>query len=227
MDQEHGFYLKPKQDQVWIQVKIGFTTFLTLLLVFIICWITGFFLPLIIIVPITLSLVAPFFDVPSLKKTGNLVYYSPLFLAEKPKNGKIIIHGGTLFDYVFVIDRKLSGRKRMNMILLLYLQGLDQLIDQLQKENKRNLILRGTSYIINERTAQKLGFRIVQTDFLQKCILVYNYFNLMLSYSIAKGKWTFPKLGETKTFEANLNELIERRDFIKDWKGKLTDRQFV
>lgn len=227
MELNHWFYLKSKKEQVWIQVKIGLVSFSLLLFVFLICWKVSFFLPLIICIPITLSLIAPFFDVPSLKDTGGLVYFSPLFLAEKPKKKKIIIHGGTLFDYFFVIDRRLNGRVRMNMILQQYLEGLDHLIDHLEKEEMENLTIRGTSYIINERTAQKLGFKVVQTDFLQKCILVYNYFNLLASYSLATGKWSWPRLADTKTFEAKLDDLIERREIIKSLKDKMKQRQKV
>lgn len=224
MELEHGFYLKSKKEQVWIQVKIGLVTFLALLLVFIICWFTGFFLPLIVAVPITLSLIAPFFDVPSLKKSGNLVYYSPLFLAEKQKKGKIIVHGGTLFDYVFVIDRNLNGRERRALIIGQYLEGLVNLMDQLQKDNSESLTIRGTSYILNERTAKKIGFQVVQTDFLQHCILIYNYFNLVCANSLAKGKLTFPNLNEIQTFEAGLDDLLERRDFINSLHLKLTKK---
>ncbi|MBN7816973.1 hypothetical protein [Algoriphagus pacificus] len=227
MKLNHGFYLKSNKEQVWIQVKIGIVSILLLLLVFLICWKTSFFLPLIICIPITISIIAPFFDVPALKRTGDLVYYSPLFLAEKTKKGKMIIHGGTLFDYVFVIDRKMNGRKRMNFILQQYLEGLDHMINHLEKEEIEKLTIRGSSYIMNERTAQKLGFQVVQTDFLQKCILVYNYFNLLFSYSLAKGKWTWPKLGDTKTFEAKLDELIERRVYINTLVKKIKNRNVV
>lgn len=227
MELKHGFYLESKKEQIWIQVRIGVIAILNLLLVFLICWNTGFFLPLILGLPITLSLVAPFFDVPALKNSGDLVYYSPLFLAEKPKNGKIIIHGGTLFDYVFVIDGSLNGGERTKLIMEQYLEGLVNLIDHLQKDNSENLIIRGTSYIINEMTAQKLGFQVVQTDFLQKCILIYNYFNLVCATSLAKGKLIFPKLGKIQSFEARLDELMERRDFITSLNMKLKQRQMV
>lgn len=221
LELKHRFYLKSKEEQVWIQVRVGLASFLLLLLVFLICWKTHFFLPLVLAIPITLSVVASFFDVPGLKKSGHLVYYSTLFLSEKPKDGKITVHGGTLFDYVFVIDRKLNGRKRMNLVLQQYLEGLDHMIDHLQMETMGNPVIRGTSYIINERSAKKLGFQVVETDFLQKCILVYNYFNLMLSCSMAKGKLSWPRLGETKTYEAKLSDLVLRRDFIQSMNGKL------
>ncbi|WP_425637911.1 hypothetical protein ACPUEN_00645 [Algoriphagus yeomjeoni] len=227
MDLKHAFYLKSKNEQVWIQVRIGFFAVLILLIVFLICWNTGFFLPLILGLPITLSLVAPFFDVPALKKSGDLVYYSPLFLAEKPKNGKIIVHGGTLFDYVFVIDPSLKGRERSKLIMEQYLEGLVNLIDHVQKENSKNLTIRGTSYILNTRTARKIGFQVVQTDFLQRCILIYNYFNLLCANSLAKGKLTFPKLDEIQTFEAKLDKLMERRNFINSLNKKLKQSQIV
>ncbi|SFU18873.1 hypothetical protein SAMN04489724_0052 [Algoriphagus locisalis] len=227
MELKHGFYLKSKKEQIWIQVRIGFIALLILLLVFLICWGMGFFLPLILGIPIILSVVAPFFDVPALKKSGDLVYYSPLFLAEKAKKEKITIHGGTLFDYVFVIDRSLNGRERRNLIMEQYLEGLVHLIDHLQKDNPENLTIRGTSYILNKRTAKKIGFQVVQTDFLQKVILIYNYFNLVCANSLAKGKLTFPKLGEIQTFEARLYNLMERRDFINSLNLKLKQRQMV
>tara|TARA_R110002020_G_scaffold416962_2_gene626158 strand:- start:401 stop:1084 length:684 start_codon:yes stop_codon:yes gene_type:complete len=224
---KHGFYLKTKKEQMWIQVRIGFIALLILALVFLICWITGFFLPLILSIPITLSIVAPFFDVPALKKSGDLVYYSPLFLAEKPKNGKITVHGGTLFDYVFVIDQSLNGRQRSNLIMGDYLEGLVNLIDHLQHVNSENLTIRGTSYILNNRTASKIGFQVVRTDFLPKCLLVYNYINLLVANSLAKGKLTLPKLGDTQTFDAKLYDLIEKRVFIKSMREKLKQKQVL
>ncbi len=226
MELKHGFYLKPKKEQVQIQILIGLFTLLLITGVFAICWITGFWPPLFFSVPILLSVVAPFFDVPALKKSGDLIYYSSLFLAEKPKNGKITIHGGTLFDYVFVIGCNFKGKPSNNLIIQQYLEGLIKLLDHHCEENPENFTIRGTSYILNERTARKIGFQVVQIDFLQRIILVFNYFNLMFTYSIAKGKWSWPSVLETKTFEANLFDLMEKRDFIKNLKERLGERHY-
>jgi len=73
----------------------------------------------------------------------------------------------------------------------------------------------GTSYIINRRTAEKIGFKIIETDFLQKIILTYNYFNILISNSIAKNKLSFPKINKTNTFEANIGQLLERKEYIE------------
>ncbi|MGY0392650.1 hypothetical protein ACW5R3_08865 [Bizionia sp. KMM 8389] len=150
---------------------------------------------------------------PSLKKSGKIQYYSPLFICEKPKNNCIKIHGGTLFDYYFVINRILTGKQRTNYIIQEYLSGLLLLIET--HKNNTQLNVKGTSYIINERTAKKIGFKVIKTDGLQKLILVYNYFNVLLSNSIAKNKLMFPKLNNTKTFEATISELLEKKTFIE------------
>jgi len=148
-----------------------------------------------------------------LKKNGRMIYYSPLFITEKPKNGLIKIHGGTLFDYYFVIDKKMNGKQRTNFIIQQYLEGLLHLIEKY--ENDKEMKIRGTSYIINKRTAEKIGFKIIETDILQKIILLYNYFNILISNSIAKDKLSFPKLSKTKTFDADVNQLLERKEYIE------------
>ena len=142
-----------------------------------------------------------------------MIYYSPLFITEKPKNGLIKIHGGTLFDYYFVIDKKMNGKQRTDFIIHQYFIGLLSLIEK--HKNDTRIKIRGTSYIINERTAEKIGFEIVKTDISQKIILIYNYFNILISNSIAKNKLAFPKLNKTKTFETDISQLLERKEYIE------------
>ena len=217
----HRFYIKSKKEQNQIQFLIGFFALIVILTTLFISLKTGIYLFVILIFPITLSIIAPFFDTPSLKKSGDLIYYSPLFLSEKLKNGTIKIHGGTLFDYVFVIDLKMSGKQRTNFIVHQYLEGLLNLIEENEIKKSENITIRGTSYIINDRTAERIGFKVIKTDNIQKLILIYNYFNVLITYSIAKGKLSFPKLKQTKTFETKLSELVERKGFIKNLNEKL------
>jgi hypothetical protein len=162
---------------------------------------------------IVLSLISPFFDMPSLKKSGKMIYYSPLFIAERPKNGSIKIHGGTLFDYYFVIDKKMNRKQRTNFIIQQYLDGLLRLMEK--HGNNKTIKVKGTSYIINKRTAEKIGFEIVETDILQKTILYYNYFNILISNSIAKNQLSFPNINKTKTFETDMNQLLKRKEYIE------------
>ena len=217
---EHRFYQKTKKEQTRIQVLVGLITLTILLLIIVLSWWTKMYLLIFIALPVIISLVAPFFDAPSLKESGRVVYLSSLLLAEKPKNGIMKIHGGTLFDYVFVLDRKMNGKQRTNFILSKFLEGLLKLIEEKRNTNEDELIIRGTSYIINERTAKLIGFKIIETDNLQKMILMINYFNLLVSQSFAKGKLSFPRLSNIKTFEMKISELIEKEAVIE----KLSER---
>ncbi|UCS91775.1 hypothetical protein KZP23_13615 [Echinicola marina] len=217
---EHRYYIKSRGQQIQIQFLIGFAALLLVLLVFWVSWSTGIYLIGVLVFTIVLSIIAPFFDVPSLRESGKLRYHSLLFLSEKPKNGIVQIHGGTLFDYVFVIDGKLHGKERQRLIIQQYLEGLLHLIEEIESQQSDDMIIRGTSYIINERTARKMGFKTVKTDFLQKLILLYNFFNVLISASIAKGRFTLPKLRDTRTFEASLHELVKRKVYISNLNEK-------
>jgi hypothetical protein len=223
---QHGYYSKTKTQQRLIQWKIGAYATLLILVSLAIAMITNTYLIPILTTWITISVIAPFVDVPLLNRRGKLIYHSALFLSEPPRNGVITIHGGTLFDYVFAIDRNLNGRQRRQFILQQYLEGLQHLIEKLEKEQRFDLVIRGTSYIVNERTGQKVGFEVVQTDPMQKIVLFFNYFNLMASMSIAKGRFSIPNLLLVKTYEARLESLSAHREQIQLLSERLKSNAF-
>ena len=217
----HNYYLKSSKEQNQIQIKIAVIAFFFNLLVLALSIVSGLYILLLLSITITLSIIAPFFDIPALKKNGRLIYYSSLFIAEKEKDGKIIIHGGSLFDYVFVIDKKLTGKQRTNFILQKYLEGILNLMAVCEKNHNTSVKIKGTTHILNDRTANKIGLKIIKTDFIQKLILTYNYVNVLISNSIAKRKLSFPKMNNIRTFESELNELIEKKEFIRELNNKL------
>ncbi len=217
----HKYYLKSNKQQNQIQIKIGAVSLFFNLIVLTLSIFSGLYILISLSVVITLSIIAPFFDIPSLKKKGKLIYYSSLFIVEKEKNGVIIIHGGSLFDYIFVIDKKLNGKQRTAFILQKYLEGLLSLIDFCEKNNNTSVKIKGTTYILNDRTAGKIGLTIIKTDLVQRLILAFNYVNILISNSIAKRQISFPNLNNIKTFESELSELILRKEFILELNNKL------
>ncbi|MFB9052646.1 hypothetical protein ACFFVB_06090 [Formosa undariae] len=217
---EHPFYKKPKTEQKRIQGLLITAALVVLLLSIFISYRTGVIIIGILTFSILLSILAPFLDVPAMKASGKLKYHAPLFLSEAPKDGIVTIHGGTLFDYVFVINKKLNSQQRTHFILQNHIQGLLHLIET-AKHQDPNLKIRGTSYIINARTANKLGFRVQKLDFIQTVILRFNYFNLLISHSIAKNKLSFPSLKNTRTFETTLQELTARKSYMELLNQKL------
>jgi hypothetical protein len=116
-------------------------------------------------------------------------------------------------DYYFVLDKKMNGKQRTSFIIQQYLDGLLHLTEKYKNDKKMKI--RGTSFIINKITAEKIGFEIIETDILQKIILIYNYFNILISNSIAKHKLSFPTLNKTKTFDVNMSQLLEQKEYIE------------
>ncbi|WP_159432692.1 hypothetical protein [Mesonia phycicola] len=149
-----------------------------------------------------------------MKKQGKLIYYSNLLITESPKNNIVKIHGGTLLDYVFVIKREWSATKRRNYILKKYTEGLLNMIEDFEIKPDQKITFKATTYIINKRTATKIGFKIVDEELMQKGILLFNYVNLIISNSIVKKKISFPKLNQVITFEASLEDLIANKPLL-------------
>ena len=217
----HKFYQKSSREKQFFYLKLGLLalsiiSFSALLGV----WMEFYWLP-IFILPIVMTIFASFVDVPSLKSQGKLTYYSPLFLAEQPKKNKVTIHGGTLFDYYFVLDRQLSGNQRTKLILWAYLKGLLELLKDFESSYLKADTIRGTSYIINARTAKKLGLQKVNTDFIQLLIIFFNYANLTCSLSLAKRRLSFPNINHVNTYEGKLQDLYEKRDYLTKLEQKL------
>jgi len=181
-----------------------------------------YYLPL-FVAPIILTLLAPFIDTPQGKKQGKLIYYSPLFITEKEKKGKIVIHGGTLFDYYYVIDRNWKGKQRIKYILRQYILGLINLSESYNEKEATNITLEGTSYILNERTAEKLGFSKKRTNILQQFILTFNYLQILLANSIAKNKLSFPAVAKVNTYTAPLSAIKKNKHYLKKLTEKLED----
>ena len=145
-------------------------------------------------------------------QNGKLQYESPLLISEKEKNNQITIHGGSLFDYYFVLNKYDKGSSRRNLILLEYLNGILKLIES-NNENP-NLEIIGTTYILNQRTANKIGFKVQKTNTTQLIILFVNYPNLAFTKSFDHKNVSFPNLKNIKTYKSSIKELAENKQRI-------------
>lgn len=221
---EHRFYARPRAAQRRFQRKLGLLALGLLAVLGIPAMLWGWYaLPALALV-LLLTVLAPFFDVPSMVRRGKLIYHSPLFLAEPPRKGHIRIHGGTLFDYYFVLDRSLSGHQRTRFILRCYVEGLLDLIHTYEPSSEP-LTIKGTSYIINRRTARRVGLRPVRTAPGQLLILLFNAVNLSCAYSLAKAQPALPPLHRVRTFEGQLGELAQQKDFLQRLHRQLQSPQ--
>lgn len=155
-------------------------------------------------------------------KTGKLHYFSPLFLTEIPHSEVIKIHGGSLFDYFFVLDKKMSARERKIFILFNYLDGLDQMIETLKNQENPPEIIEATTYFLKEGTAKKIGFVSREPKLIDRMLFYFNYFNLLLSTSMAKSKIHFPRLDNLKTYCISMENLRNNQQYIRELKSNLS-----
>ena len=166
---------------------------------------------------------APFIDVPSGIKSGDFIYYSPLLMGEKIKKNRLVLHSGSLFDYYFVLDRQSNSQERKKSVFSANIEGLLKLINQYENNQPTHIKIKATSYIINSRTAKKLGLQKTDSDMLQYFILYLNFFNLTCALSLLNNKLTWPKINQTSTYEGELDSLIAQKSKLIALQKKLTN----
>ena len=216
--EEHPYFQLTSKQQRRFKYKLALSALILVLLSGILSFLSHlYFLPFLVL-PFLLSVIAPFFDVPPMVRSGKLRYYSLLVLAEAPRKGRIQLHGGTLFDYYFMFKDEREHAPFTRFTLYHYLNGLVNLIETHQ-DQEGGLILQGTTYMVGARTLEKIGFRRTSVPVFQRLILLFNYFNLTLAYSLVKGKLqqgqlSFPNFTQIYAFEASIEELAERREYI-------------
>ncbi len=206
----HRFYERsPQRQKAWLW-RVG----VLIVLCFLALIATAFWLKkwwLFILVYPVFTILTPFVDVPTGKMQGTLLYYSPLFIIQpNTKKKSITLHGGTLFDYLFVLQPFRWGRDQTRAVINSYLGGLHRLIAD-EKKYSDEWVVRGTSYWLKVETAQRFGFIRVKKDGGQQLILAMNVFQLSVALSYVKGSLFMARVTRANTFEATLGELRRER----------------
>ncbi|MEQ8925428.1 MAG: hypothetical protein RLO81_06410 [Fulvivirga sp.] len=169
--------------------------------------------------------VAQFLISPIMKLTGAYKYLSPMLLVYSPSTSKYDLHNGTSFDYLFFFKRKSKGSAWQSKLLIYYLDGLLEVINELENNVIPETIeIRGSSYFFSERTAQRLGFEIQETGFSEKFNIIINYLDLFWMYSLSKGKIHFPKLKDIKTATTTGQRLKEKKPELLKLRTYLINR---
>jgi len=219
---DHPFYAMPPLRQrrlQWIVVLLLLA--ILLLLVSLAYLFTAYWVLLFLFLP--LQVAAPFLDMPAGKKSGKLVYYAPLFVVEPRRRGPVILHGGTLLDYVFVLRKLPSSHQRRQRVWHDYVRGLRLLAEACMEEDKGAKVLRGTTYFVKPRTARRFGFHQKPIQTIQQLLIWFNAAQLTLAYSIVRRRPAFPPLAHIRTFETTAAELWEHRDALLALEERLAD----
>ena len=217
----HAFYNLTPQQQRQFQLKLAAGYLLFNVIVGALLFLVGLPFLILFVFALSLSVVAPFVDVPSGIKAGTLHYYSPMLIGEKIRNQRLVLHGGSLFDYYFVLDRTQSASQRRKAVYVAYIEGLLNLIEQYENQQPTQITIKATSYILNPRTAKKIGLKPVSADALQQWILYFNFINLTCAASLLNGKLTWPKLKQTSTYQGELDTLIGKKVDLQRLRQRL------
>lgn len=173
---------------------------------------------LIILAGIIFSTFICFIDIPLGQRNGVFTYHSSLLFTSKEQDGIIEIHGGTLFDYFFTLNTAQSKRERKKIIICTYLDGLLNLIDYCEAGGKQDLRLKATSYVLNERTAARVGFTKSKQDYFQALTVTLNILPILGAYFYTNSGSGFPNIFRVQTFEASVQDVINRKENIRRLK---------
>ncbi len=168
---------------------------------------------LILIVPSSIQ----FFGAPIAKLSGLHKYLSPMLLVNSANDKKYEIHNGTTFDYLMVMNNVKSGPEFSKKMLVYYLEGLLKIIEKIEtNELSENVLIQGSSYFFNERTAKKLGFKLSKTNVAIKINMLVNYLDLIWMYSLSQGRLTFPNLINMQTVSVKGKYLVMNKTKLNE-----------
>ncbi len=153
---------------------------------------------------------------PLFRLSGIYKYYSPMLLGYMANQLQIDLHSGGSFDYLFVMRKFKSGIEFRNRMLTYHLEGLLNLISQIENGAIPNsVIIVGTSYFFNERTIKKLGFEPQRPSLFYRINLLVNFIDLTWMYSLAQGRFVIPKLWMANKAQIEGGKLVEKKEMIK------------
>jgi len=143
-----------------------------------------------------------------------------MLLMEKEKHGVVKLHGGTLLDYTFLLQKDWSAHERKKFVMREMISGLIELLKKFERDEKQ-IVFRGSSYILNATTLRKFGFETQSVDGFQYIILILNFAPLTIAKSMVDKKLSFPNLSNVNTFEVGYADLKAHEEKLYKLKKSL------
>jgi hypothetical protein len=219
---DHPFYKRPIQWQWAIAVVLVLVGFIPAIYIIEL----GYDQPLYYLLFYIYLPIGQFCFTPLLKLAGMYRYYSPMLLGYNPSDQQIEIHNGTSFDYLFMMRHHKSGAALRHQLLAYYLEGLLNIIQQIEQgQIPETVEVTGTSYFFSDRSAERFGFQLSRPSWWKVLNIYSNFIDLTWMYSISRGKFTFPRLGEVRTAKISGKDLLQHKTIIERYHQVLKGRQ--
>jgi len=162
---------------------------------------------------------------PFFKLVGVYNYYSPMLLGYMPSNIQIDLHSGGSFDYLFVMRKYSPGFEMKKRLLLFHVEGLRNIAQLIEdKTIPASVTIVGTSYFFSDRSAQQMGFELINPSLFYRINLFVNIFDLTWMYSLSQGKWSLPKVWQAKKVQISGQKLVENKGQLELLYNKLNSK---
>ncbi|MDQ3557552.1 MAG: hypothetical protein M3409_12375 [Gemmatimonadota bacterium] len=170
-----------------------------------------------LLIPVWETACAPFFRLAGIHR-----YFSPLLFAEAPEPGTLVVHGGTLWDYLLHLRWSERGRATRRRTLGFYLDGFLAIAADVERGRlSPDTTITGTSYFFNERTARSFGFALHPVDPAQRRELLLNFPVLLCKTSFAEGRLAVPDLSRLRRASITGAGLLRSRDRMRALRARL------
>jgi hypothetical protein len=148
-----------------------------------------------------------------------------MLLGYMPSNIQIDLHSGGSFDYLFVMRKYSPGFEMKKRLLLFHVEGLRNIARLIEdKTIPASVTIVGTSYFFSDRSAQKMGFELINPSLFYRINLFVNIFDLTWMYSLSQGKWSLPKVWQAKKVQISGQKLVENKGHLESLYNKLNSK---
>lgn len=173
--------------------------------------------------PYTLLLVpiiAPIFNfasVPFFRLIGLYKYLNPYVLSTVQTHKQYDLHNIFTFDYFVNFKWSDRGLFVQKTLLNSYFKALITIIERIEtKQLSPEVKIVGHSYFFNDRTAEKLGFKVSKASIFWTINSILQFIELTYLYSFSKGKIEMPKFWKVKKAEITGSELVTKKKVLEE-----------
>ncbi len=174
---------------------------------------------------LVLPLIAPLLNlvtVPFFRLIGYYKYLNPYVISTEQTDKTYDLHNVFTFDYLVNFTWADRGKPVQMTLLLHYFKALETIIQRIEKEElNSNVLIVGHSYFFNDRTAEKLGFKVKKAGAFWIFNSCLQFIELSYLYSFSQGRWAFPAFWKVKRAEIHGHDLVKKKLYIQNLITKL------